>query len=86
MCGGKSSRRKGKTRGGEKWLELTLHLRAGKRRDCSCGQAISVVAILKRALPMRGGVTWMRQEGSEGARERTDCSRQALGASCLGVF
>ena len=31
--------RKGKTRGREKWLELTLYLSAGKRTDCSCGQA-----------------------------------------------
>ena len=31
--------RKEKTRGREKWLELTLYLRAGKRTACSCGQA-----------------------------------------------
>ena len=79
--------RRGKTRGREKWLELTLYLRAGKRPDCSCGQACVawgrsfLVATLKRALLMRWEFTWVRQEGFElRAGERTDCCGQALDA------
>ena len=64
--------RKGKIRGREKSVELTLYLRAGKRTDCC----------------LRWELTWMRQEGFEllGVVEgRRENRLQRASAELLGV-
>ena len=69
--------RKGKPRGRGECLELTLYLRAGKRTDLAVAGKLSVawgrpflVAILKRALPMRWqfSVDWGVVEGRRAKR------------------
>ena len=57
--------RKGKTKGREQLLEVTVYLRAGKRTDCSCGQALEAEGfeLLRGALfyPWQGPVVGFKR-------------------------
>ena len=71
--------KKGKTRGREKWLEVTL--RAGKRTGCSCGQALEAdgFELLRGALfyPWQARSSWWTQKGAPyGEYLITKASRQ----------